>query len=290
MLKKKTSIRQKRENTCGWLLVSPMLVSIFVFIVAPTIFCLFVSFTDYKMLAAAGERVSKFTLANYKEVLTSETFWRSMWNTIYLLLGMPFTIIIGFLMAYALNSKFIKHGKTAYRVIYYLPSVSSAVAVALVWKWFFNTDGVMNAILGTKIAWLLDPKMVKNSMIIKGIWGGLGGTMLMYFAAMQNINEELYESATLDGANAFDKMFKITLPLLKTITTYNILMGISGGLNAFADNYTMVSGAASNTAVFWIFQQFRGGNYPLVSAAALVLTVICTVFSVPEYKRVIKDN
>ena len=285
--KKMTKI-QRRENLWGWFLVSPIIIKVLAFTVYPTLFCLLVSFTDYNMLAI-GDKITEFTLANYIEVFTSEDFWRSMWNTVYMMLSLPIRLILGFLLAYALNYKFLR-GRTAYRVIYYMPAVSSAVAIALVWKWFFNTDGVFNVLFGTDYAWLIDPNIVKNSLIIKGVWGGIGGTMLMYLAGMQNISEDIYESAALDGASPMVKMFKITLPLLTPITTYQILTGITAGLNAFADNYTMVSGSASNTAVFWIYNQFKGGNYPLVGAASFVLMVFVVVFSIPEYKKMIKDN
>lgn len=285
--KKMTKI-QRRENLWGWLLVSPMIIKVLTFTVIPTLFCLLISFTDYNMLAM-GDKISKFTLDNYTEVFTSEDFWRSMWNTVYLMLSLPIRLILGFLLAYALNYKFLR-GRTAYRVIYYLPAVSSAVAVALVWKWFFNTDGVFNVLFGTDYAWLIDPDIVKNSLIIKGVWGGVGGTMLMYLAGMQNISEDIYEQAALDGASPFVKMFKITMPLLAPITLYQVITGISGGLNAFADNYTMVSGSASNTAVFWIYGQFTGGNYPLAGAAAFVLMMFVVVFSIPQYRNMIRDN
>ena len=284
----KMTKKQRRENLWGWFLVSPMIIKVLTFTVIPTLFCLVISFSDYNMLAM-GDKISRVTLDNYKEVFTSEDFWRSMWNTIYLMLSLPIKLLIGFLLAYALNYKFLR-GRSVYRVIYYLPAVSSAVAIALVWKWFFNTDGVFNTLFGTDYAWLIDPDIVKNSLIIKGVWGGIGGTMLMYLAGMQNISEDIYESAAIDGASPIVKMFQITMPLLTPITLYQVITGISGGLNAFADNYTMVSGSASNTAVYWIYSQFKGGNYPLAGAAAFVLMMFVVVFSIPQYKRLIKNN
>ena len=285
---KKTTKMQRRENVWGWCLISPMILKYIIFTLVPTVFCLVISFTDYNMLAVS-DKVTKFTLENYKYVLTSENFWRPMWNTIYLMLGLPIRLVLGFLLAYALNAKFLKHGKTAYRVIYYLPAVSSAVSIALVWKWFFNVDGVFNTLFGTDIAWLIDPDVVKNSLIIKGVWGGVGGTMLMYFAGMQNISEEVYEQAALDGATPLVKMFKITLPLLAPITMYQVLLGISGGLEAFADNITMVASSASNTVVYWIYYQFTAGNYPVVGAASFILMIFVVIFSIPQYKKMLRD-
>ena len=265
-----------------------MILKCIIFTVVPTIFCLIVSFTDYNMLAS-GNRITKFTLDQYIEVFTSEYYWRSMYNTIYYLIGLPIRLVLGFLLAIALNNKALK-GRTVFRVIYYLPAVSSAVAIALVWKWIFNTDGVLNQILGTNISWLYDPDIVKNSLILKSIWGGIGGTMLMYLAGMQNINEELYEAADLDGASSFIKMVKITLPLCAPMTGYLILTGITAGLAAFSDNYTMIASESANTVVYWIYAQFKGGNYPLVAAGSFVLGVIIFVLSLPQFKRIVENN
>ena len=110
---KKTTKMQRRENVWGWCLISPMILKYIIFTLVPTVFCLVISFTDYNMLAVSN-KVTKFTFENYKHVLTSENFWRPMWNTIYLMLGLPIRLILGFLLAYALNAKFLKHGKTAY--------------------------------------------------------------------------------------------------------------------------------------------------------------------------------
>ena len=286
--KTKVSKLQRREDITGIVYALPIIIKCVIFTVVPTIFCFIVSFTDYNMLAS-GNRITKFTLEQYIDVFTSENFWRAMYNTLYYLIGLPIRLVLGFLIAAALNNKSLK-GRTAFRIIYYLPAVSSAVAIALVWKWIFNTDGVLNQILGTNISWLYDPNIVKNSLILKGIWGGIGGTMLMYLAGMQNINEELYEAADLDGASSFVKLTKITLPLCSTMTGYLVLTGITGGLAAFSDNYTMIASDSANTVVYWIYAQFKGGNYPLVAAGSFVVGIIIFVLSLPRFKRLVRDN
>ena len=285
---KKMTKRERKDNLWGWFLVSPVVFKLFVFNTIPALFCLFVSFTDYNMLGEAGSRITKFTLDAYKDVFTSEAFWKSMGNTLFYMLGIPIKLVLGFALAYALNAKFLK-GKGLFRVLYYMPAVATAMAIAIVWKWFFNPEGLLNALLGTDIAWLLDPKTVKPALILKGVWGGVGGIMLMYLAGMQNIGEELYESAALDGANAWIKMTKITLPLLGPITLYHIIGGISGGMNAFGENYTMVASEASSTAIWWTYTQFTGGNFPVASAAALLITIVTIVLSIPTYKKLIQQ-
>ena len=180
---RKMTVRERKDNLWGWFLVSPIIIKIIIFNTLPSLFCLFVSFTDYNMLGLAGSRITRFTLDAYKDVLNSHVFWQAMGNTLFYLLGMPIKMILGFFLAYALNAKFLK-GKTVFRVLYYMPAVATAMAIAIVWKWFFNPEGLLNALLGTDIAWLLDPKTVKPALILKGVWGGVGGTMLMYLAGM----------------------------------------------------------------------------------------------------------
>lgn len=288
IMRPQISKMQRREDFWGWLFITPILIWLCFSSVFPTLYCFAISFTDYNMLAW-DNKITKFTLDAYKDVFTSQGYWNAMYNTVYYLIGLPIRIFSGFLIACGMNYKKLR-GRKFFHIVYYLPGVSSGVAVAFVWRYFFNPDGVLNAILGTNIAWLYDPDWIKPSLIIKGVWGGIGGTALMYYAAMKNINQELYESADLDGAGTLTKMFKITLPLLKTITIYNVMMGIAGGLNAFSDNFTMISGDSANTVVYWIYQQFLGGNYPLVGAGAVILSIFTILFSVPQYKKIVRDN
>ena len=285
---KKMTKRERKDNLWGWFLVSPIIFKLIVFNTIPTLFCLFVSFTDYNMLGQIGSRITKFTLDAYKDVLSSHAFWQSMGNTLFYMLGIPIRLFVGFLLACAVNAKFLK-GKTVFRVLYYMPAVATAMAIAIVWKWFFNAEGLLNALLGTNISWLQDPMTVRPALILKGIWGGVGGTMLMYLAGMQNISEEIYEQASLDGATAWIKMIKITMPLLGPITLYNVITGIANGMNAFGENYTMVSSTASSTAIWWTYGQFTGGNYPVASAAAFMITIVTILLSIPSYRKLIQQ-
>ena len=287
--KKKRSDFQKREDIAGLLLISPIIIKCIIFVFIPCLFCLVVSFTDYNIIGN-GFNFEKIGFHNYAEVFTSPVFWKSVWNTVYMLLSLPIRLIIGFLLAVAFNSKAVK-GRTIFRVIYYMPAVSSVVAIGVVWKWAFNTDyGMINQIFGTSINWLGDPDVVKNSLIIKQVWGGVGAAMLMYLAGMQNINGELYEAAAIDGATPFQSMIRITLPLLGPFTSYQVITGLIAGLNSFGDNYVIVSSADSNTVIYWIYRQFMGGDYGLVGAASMVVGIIIFVLSLPNFKRMVKAN
>ena len=288
-IKKKRSGYQKREDVAGLLLISPIVLKCVIFVFAPCLFCFVISFTDYNIIGN-GFNFEKFGFHNYIDVLRSSIFWKSVWNTIYMLLSLPIRLIFGFLLAVAFNSKVLKC-RTAFRVIYYMPAVSSVVAIGVVWKWAFNSDyGMINQIFGTSVNWLGDPDVVKNSLIIKQVWGGVGAAMLMYLAGLQNINAELYEAAAIDGASSLQRMVRITLPLVSPFTSYQLITGLIGGLNSFGDNYVIVSGPDSNTVIYWIYRQFMGGDYGLVGAASIVVGIIIFVLSLPNFRRMVKAN
>lgn len=292
-LKKYTQF-QKREDRMGLLLIAPIIFKVVVIIFLPTIFCFVISFTDYNPIRSGfmeGLKEMEFIgFGAYKQVFQSANFWKSVWNTLVLMIPLPIKLFIGFLLAFAFNNPKLK-GRSFFRVVYYLPAVSSAVAIGIVWKWMFNTDyGVLNSLLGTNINWIGDPKVVKFSLSIKYVWGGIGSTALMYLAGMQSISPELYEAAELDGATTAVKLFKITLPLSRPMTEYMVITGIIGGLNAFGDNYTIVSSPDSNTAVYWIYAQMKGNLYALTGAASMVLGLIVILASLPNFAKMVKDN
>jgi multiple sugar transport system permease protein len=192
-------------------------------------------------------------------------------------------MVISFLLAVTLNKKFA--GRSLFRVILYLPAVSSVLAIGIVWKWMFNTDfGVINKLFHTNIQWLTSPKLVKISLIIKGVWGGLGGTMLLFLASLQNISNDYYEAADIEGANSFDKMFKITVPLVTPVTFYVIIIGVIGGLNAFSDNYIIAASDDANTVVYYMWRKLNQGEYGLVSAAAILQGAVCFIVTLIQFK------
>ena len=140
--------------------------------------------------------------------------------------------------------------------------------------------------LGTDIGWLTDDNVVKNSFIMKSVWGGMGGSMLLQLAGMQNISKEYYEAAELDGAGELTKIFKITLPLLSPVLFYMITVNVIGGLNAFSDNYIITSSDATKTVVYWIYLKVtqQGGKFGLASAAATLLGGVVFLITLLQFK------
>lgn len=272
---------ERKERMTSLLFASPMIIKTIVFTVCCLIFAVYFSFTDYNIM---NDAINFVKWENYKTLFNDIIFQKACLNTLYLMISIPISMTLGFCLAYVLN----KHipGTSFYRVVYYLPAVSSALAIGIVWKWILNDEfGVLNSLLGTKIGWLTDPAVVKNSLIMKNVWGGMGSSMLLQLAAMQNIDKTYYEAADLDGANEFVKIFHITLPLLSPIVFYMLTVNIIGGLNAFTDNYIVVSSDATNTVVYYMYQKITiYGKYAEACAASVMLGIVVFFMSLIQFK------
>ena len=276
-------IRMQRTEWSAYLFIAPMFIGLLLLAFAPMCYSVWASFTEFSTLLDTPQGFAGF--GNFKTLFEDRLFWMSLGNTFYLMLIIPFNMIIGFLVAYALNNKDLK-GRVFFRVLYYLPAVSSTIAIGIVWRWIFDAnDGLLNALLGLNINWLEDPSIVKNSLMIKSVWGSLGGNMLMYLAAISGIDTGIYEAAEIDGAKTIDKIFRITLPLCKSITAYMLTTAIIGGMNSFADNYVIVSNDSSTTIVYYMYKLLRGdGGYGVMSACAMCISGIVFIFTIIQFR------
>lgn len=263
--------RKIKNNLLGYGLILPMVLGFLIFSLIPLIQSIQGSF--YEMEDFFWEIDSQYFIlfGNYQQLFADPVFIKSITNTLFLMLGIPIGMIIAFFLATLINSKYAKV-KKPYLIIYYLPAVSSAIAIGIVWKWLFNAEyGLINLIFGTHIQWLSSPEMVKITLIMKGVWGGIGGTLLLYYASMQNISLDMYEAADIAGANAITKTFKITIPMLSGTTFYILVTGIIGGILAFADNYIVAAGSEAQTIVYYLYGKMKQGNYGLVTAGSVLV-------------------
>lgn len=272
---------ERKERAISLLFASPMIVKTIVFTICCLIFAIYYSFTDYNIM---NDAIHTIKFENYKSLFNDILFQKACVNTVYLMLAIPISMTLGFSLAYVLNKGIF--GTSFYRVVYYLPAVSSALAIGIVWKWLLNDEfGVINRVLGTSVGWLTDPAVVKNSLILKNVWGGMGGSMLLQLAAMQNIDKGYYEAADLDGASEIIKIFRITLPLISPILFYMFTVNIIGGLNAFSDNYIVVSSDATNTIVYYMYLKITVyGEYGEACAASVLLGIVVFCMSLIQFK------
>ncbi|MFS0728188.1 carbohydrate ABC transporter permease [Paenibacillus sp. 1P07SE] len=280
-----------RRKELGWLylFVAPPVLGFLIFGLAPLIFSIYISFQKWDMLTDP----QWVGLGNYTELLKDDKVFKSMFNTLYLMIGIPIGMILSLLLAILMNRKF--RGISFMRTIYYLPVISPIIAVALLWQWILNTDyGLLNNYLWDVFGirgpnWLGDPNWVKPSLILIGLWGGLGGNMVLYLAGLQSVSSTYYEAADIDGAGAWHKFTKITVPLLTPIHFFVLVMGIIGAFQTFSQIYVLATDGGPEysgaTIVFYIFQHaFTYFNMGYASAAAWVLGAIIFIVTLLQFK------
>ena len=235
---------------------------------------------------------------NYSILLTEdELFWRSLWNTAYMIIfGLPLGLVGSLALAFLLNLKV--RAMAFYRTLYYLPSITPIVAASALWLWLLNPEiGLINEcikLFGVILrwahlpapsgpGWLIDPAWAKPALIFMGLWGA-GGGMLIYLAGLQDVPEQLYEAADLDGASSFRKAWHITLPMLSPVIFFNLVMGLIGSFQYFTQVYVMTGGGPQDATMFYALYLFNNAflNFKMGYASAMawilfIITLFCTL-------------
>ncbi|MBO7709478.1 MAG: sugar ABC transporter permease, partial [Lachnospiraceae bacterium] len=230
-----------RRNIAGYLFIAPALIGLLLFYAFPMIFSLFISFTDWNLRNAPNAQ----GLKNYMQLAADPVFLKSVRVTFYYtLLAVPVSNVYALLMALLLNMKF--RGRSVVRTIFYIPSIVPAVAAAGIWMYIFNPyNGFLNQIVPVfgmdPQMWIYSPTQVIPCLVVMTAWGA-GGTAVIYLAALQGVPQILYESVSLDGGNAFDRFFHITVPMISPIIFYNVIMGVINSMQIFTQGYIMTKG------------------------------------------------
>ncbi|MCI8642770.1 MAG: sugar ABC transporter permease [Lachnospiraceae bacterium] len=265
----------KRREKAGFFFILPWLIGLIVFTAFPMIAAVYISMTDWDIVGNA----SFIGLGNYKMLFSSDEFIRSLWVTVrYAVIAVPLIIATSLTMAVLVSKN--RKGSSVFRVIYYMPAIVSGVAVAIVFKWILDPSyGLLNGLLSLcgiqGPDWLYDPDWVLPSYLIMAVWGA-GGSLLTYLAALKDIPEDLYGAAMIDGANAFQKVRYITVPLMTPIIFYNLVLGIIGAFRKFTDAYVLGgAGKEGNFYMVYLYEE-AFGHYRMGYATALawVLFVI----------------
>jgi multiple sugar transport system permease protein len=276
------------EDMVGYLFVAPLILGLLIFTYGPVLAAFVLSFTK-------GDYIStpKFIgLGNYAALLEDKLFWQSMRNTLYYVAGVvPAGMVLSLLLALAMNQKL--RGITIFRSIFFLPTISSSVAISLMWLWIYNPEfGVFNFLLrqvGVKgPLWLSSPEWAMPAVIIMAVWRGLGYNMLIYLAGLQGIPDVYYEAAAIDGAGAWDKFWNITLPLLSPTTFMLLILGLIGAFQVFEYTYVMTGGGpvyATLTMVLYVYTNaFRDFQMGYASALAYVLFFILLGLTIIQFR------
>ncbi|MEU6081679.1 sugar ABC transporter permease [Streptomyces sp. NPDC047108] len=240
----------------------------------------------YKWSPLPGAVQTFVGLDNYTRALGDEHFWLSMVNVaVYLLVTVPGQVVIGLFVALLLNRKL--PGRAVFRVLFYLPVVTSWVVVSLLFRYLFTTDGgLVNWALGTDIAWLDNRWTALASLCALGIWKGIGWTAVILLAGLQGISEDLHEAASLDGAGRLRRLWHITLPGLRRNLLFVTVLLVIGSFQVFISVLLMTSrGPAGQTEVplTYVYQQaFEFLDFGYGSALALIMTVLVLVLSIVQ--------
>ncbi|MBK8033041.1 MAG: sugar ABC transporter permease [Anaerolineae bacterium] len=278
---------QQRELFAGLAFISPWIVGFLIFTAGPMAVSLGLSFTDYDVLSPP-EFVG---FENYQRLLSDPRLGLSLANSfIYALFHVPLAILVAMGLALLLN----RVGKAAgfFRTAYYLPSITPAVAVATLWLWLLNPRiGLVNqglALLGIQgPGWTTDPAWIKPGIVLMSLWN-VGGTVILYLAALRNVPPELYEAARIDGANGWQQFIRITIPLISGTIFFTLIVNTIGSLQLFTEVYTMFfgnmsSGAASSAGLFYNVYLFRQAfeflRMGYASAMAWLLFVIILILT-----------
>ena len=296
-LGKHMSPKEKTEAKWGLLFVAPTMIGLIVLNFYPIFNTIYQSFCKTGDFGRGNTFVG---LANYQKVLASAETWQSLWNTIkYALIEVPFGIAIALILAVLLNGKKVK-GKSVYRTIFFLPMVCAPAAVAMVWKWLYNTQfGLLNNVFHTNIAWISDPKIAWISIGVIGVWSIIGYNMVLFIGGLQEIPGDYYEAASIDGASPVRQFRSITVPLLSPTTFFIVQTRIIGALTVFDLMFMVMDKtnvALKNVqSIVYLFYQyaFTNGNKGYGATLVVVLLVfimIITVILQNVEKKVVYHN
>lgn len=283
------SREDRRGLRTGLLFISPWVLGFLAFHLYPFVKSLYYSFTFFPILQSP----KWIGLRNYINLAQDPRFLTSLYNTAYYAaLAVPLSAIVGMLLAMLLNMKV--RGLSFWRTVYYLPSITPVVATAIVWLWMFNPrGGIINYVLSLVgirgPGWLGSPQWSKPALVLMGLWG-VGGAVVIYLAALQDVPRELLEVAALDGAGTGRQIWHVTLPMISPVILFNVITGLIGSFQYFTEVHVMTGGSGSPAdstlmmAVYLWQTAFRFFKMGYAAAQAWVLFTIIVIFTVILFK------
>jgi multiple sugar transport system permease protein len=281
----------------GLLMVLPYVVFLGFIFVYPLIVQFFISFKDY-FFAAPGAKVDRpwVGLQNYTDVLKDPTFQRSLFNVLeFMIINVPATVALSLVLAYGLNAKI--RALWFFRGSYYAPYVTASVSIVTVWLFMFGETGLVNNVLGPLApdpSWLINKYWAMPMIAIFVTWKQLGFFILLYLAALQNVPNEVYEAADVDGAGAFRKFWSVTVPSVRPATTLVIILATITGMNLFTEPYLLTNGGGPNgasvTPVFYMYQKgVEQGQAGYAAAIGMILLVITLLIALIQQRLLERD-
>ena len=274
---------QRRDLLDGLLFCSPFILGVLLFWIGPMLYSIFLTTQDWNLI-----RAPRFIgVGNIERLLSDPLVGKSLIATAYFtFVGVPLQLATAFGLALMLNQGL--RGQSFYRTIYYLPAITPAVASAVVWIQILNPEfGVLNAILSWfgfgPVKWLFDPKAVIPAFILMSLWF-VGPQMIIFLAGLQGVPKELIEAAEIDGANTWQRFWRITIPLVSPIIFFNLVVGIIGSFQVFTSSFIMTRGGPQDSTLFMAlyiyrnaFEYFRMGYAATLSWLLFVIVLIFTI-------------
>lgn len=290
-VKKKASPRQKSEFIWGWIFILPTMIGLFVLNIYPMIDTIRQSF--YKT-GDFGKGNIFVGLSNYQKVLGDKEVWQALWNTAkYAIVEVPLSLIIALLLAVILNKKL--KGRDVFRTIFFLPMVVAPAAIAMVWKWLYNSNfGLINNTFHTNVNWISDPKIAIYSIAVIGIWSVIGYNMVLFLAGLQEVPRDYYEAASLDGASGWQQLVNITIPLISPTIFFVLVTRVIAAMQVFDLIYMLIdqnnpAWKKTESLVFlfykYSFEQSKKGYGATVIVVLLAVILVLTVIQLIGQKK-----
>ncbi len=281
---------QRREAIEGYIWISPWVIGFLVFSLGPIIASLYLSFTEYSI----GGTPKWIGFANYETALFNDKlFWPSLWRTTYYTIATVILGVAGSLLAALLLNQNIR-GRAVYRALYYLPSLTPVVSMAILWQWLLQPQvGLVNYLLyevGIQgPGWLTSREWAIPSMIMISLWSSIGGgRMIIFLAGLQGVPKELHESAEIDGANALQRFWAVTLPMISPVIFFNTILAVIGSFSVFSLAYVATNGGPNYATWFFMlhlyYNAFSYFQMGYASALAWIFFLIIFVLSVIQIK------
>jgi multiple sugar transport system permease protein len=269
------------ENMAGYLFMMPAMLVLGIFVVIPILYAVFLSLHKVQLLGGIEYQFIGFR--NFTRLVEDEQVWIALKNTAeYVAIVVPTQTILALILAVTLNSGI--RGQNWWRILYFLPTVTSSAVLTLIFMWIYNTDGLLNDFLAAvglpRYNWLGDPSVALKGIMLMNIWSTAPFYMVIYLAALQDISQSLYEAAELDGANGWQKFIHVTVPILQPVTFFVVAMGVIGTFQLFDQSYIFSGGTggpnnATLTLVLLIYQAvFRNLQMGYAAAIAFLLAAI----------------
>jgi len=290
---RRTAKAARREGRAAWILALPFCVLFLAFTAWPVLQSLFMSFTDTRARDLRTPfAVDVVGLDNYAKALSDPIFRQAAGNTAYfVLVGMPLTLVVALAAAVALD-KGITRFRAVFRLGFYMPVITSIVAVAVVWRFLLqDPGGLINTALGwvgiNGPNWLGDPNWSMPALILMASWRNFGTAMIIFLAGLQAVPAELHEAAAIDGAGAWKRFRHVTLPLLRPTLLFVMVTTAIGYLQFFEEPFVMTKGGPLNSTIslsYYTYQQFGFGNYGLASAMSYLIFVVIAIVTAIQFR------